>query len=100
VPARRGAGRLHIILKLANGRWLISDQSDGESLDWRVREFNVQDLRWRVLEIKEVVEGAWARKPDLMPGGASDACSRVDWMEVWGKAAPRDGRTAARRVRP
>jgi hypothetical protein len=95
-----GFRRLHIILKLANGRWLISDQSDGESLDWRVREFNVQDLRWRVLQIKDVVEGAWTQRTDLsrvdevgftdlMPGGASDACSRVDWIEVYGKAVPR-----------
>jgi len=27
-----------VILKLADGNWLISDQSDGASADWRERE--------------------------------------------------------------
>src|SRR5574342_228183 len=34
-----GYRQLRIILKLADGSWLVSDQSDGPSLDWRVREF-------------------------------------------------------------
>ena len=25
-----------------------------------------------------------------MPGGNSDACSRVDWIAVYGRAAPRN----------
>jgi hypothetical protein len=25
---------------------------------------------------------------DLMPGGGSDACSRLDWIEVYGKPVP------------
>ena len=95
-----GFRQLHIILKLANGSWIIGDTGDGESLDWRVREFNIQDLRWRVLNIKDVVEGARLERPDLsrvdevgftdlMPGGSSDACSRIDWMEVYGKTVLR-----------
>ena len=42
----------------------------------------------------------WAKDPDLsrvdeigftdlMHGGGSPACSRLDWIEVWGKAVPR-----------
>lgn len=95
-----GFRRLHIILKLANGSWLVGDESDGASGDWRVREFKIQDLRWRVLKIRDVVEGALVEHPDLsrvdeigftdlMPGGNSDASSRVDWIEVYGRPVPR-----------
>ena len=37
-----GFRELRIILKLANGAWLVGDQSDGPSEDWRVREFNLR----------------------------------------------------------
>jgi hypothetical protein len=91
---------LRIVLKLADGRWLVSDQYDGPSEDWRVREFNFADIRWRRLDIKTVTEGAWEPKPDLsrvdeigftdlMSGGQSAACSRVDWIEVDGRPVKR-----------
>ena len=91
---------LRIVLKQADGRWLVSDQYDGPSDDWRVREFNFADIRWRRLDIKTIIEGAWEPKPDLtkvdeigftdlMTGGQSIACSRIDWIEV-------DGRTVKR----
>ena len=60
-----GFRELRIIVKLANGTWLVSDASDGPSEDWRVREFNIPDIRWRKLDIKTVIEGAWVEKPDL-----------------------------------
>ena len=93
-----GFHELRIILKLA-GSWLISDQSDGPSEDWRVREFNLADIRWRRLDIAKVVEGAWVDRPnlaqvseigwtDLMAGGGTPASSRVDWVEVYGKRIP------------
>ncbi len=95
-----GFRQLRVILKLADGRWLVSDQADDESTDWRVREFIVADLRWRVLDIKKVSEGKWEPKPDLskvdeigwtdlMTGGGTPASSRVDWIEVYAKAVPR-----------
>lgn len=95
-----GFRELRIILKLAGGTWLVSDRFDGASEDWRVLEFNVSDIRWRKLDIKTVVEGAWVDKPDLskvdeigwtdlMTGGGSIACSRVDWIEVYGRAVKR-----------
>jgi hypothetical protein len=49
-----------MILKLSNGTWLVSDQADGESLDWRVWERNVANLPWRRFDIRAVVE-----RPDL-----------------------------------
>jgi hypothetical protein len=91
---------LRIVLKLGNGRWLVSEEYDGPSEDWRVREFNFADIRWRRLDIKTITEGAWEPKPDLsrvdeigftdlMTGGQSVACSRVDWIEVDGRPVKR-----------
>jgi hypothetical protein len=95
-----GFRQLRLIVKMADGRWLVSDQADGESADWRITEFNVADLRWRLLDIKTVTEGRWEPKPDLsrvdeigftdlMPGGGTPASSRLDWIEVDGGAVPR-----------
>ena len=96
-----GFRRLRILLKTADGAWLVSDQSDDDSLDWRVREFNLADVRWRTLDIDKVVEGGFAKTvdlsrvaevgvTDLMRGGGTPASSRLDWIEVYGRpvAAP------------
>jgi len=91
---------LRIVLKLADGKWLVSDQYDDASEDWRVREFNFSGIRWRRLDITTVTEDAWEPKPDLgkvdeigftdlMSGGQSAACSRVDWIEVDGRPVKR-----------
>jgi hypothetical protein len=91
---------LRILLKLADGTWLISDQCDGRSGDWRIREFNISDIKWYTLDIKTITERKPVEDPDLskvdeigftdgMPGGRSDACSRVDWIEVYGKPVKR-----------
>lgn len=96
-----GFRQLRIILKLANGKWIVSDQSDGDSVDWRIREFNVADLRWRALDITTVTEGKWEPNPDLgrveeigctdlMAGGRTAASSRLDWIEVHGRGVPRE----------
>ena len=65
-------------------------------------------FRWRTsvgerLIFEKIVEGRWVDKPDLahvdeigftdvMTGGGSDACSRVDWIEVWARRLPRTPR--------
>lgn len=90
-----GLRNLRIILKLADGSWLVSDQYDGASVDWRIREFNLQDIVWYELDIQRVVEGSRVTNPnltkvdeigftDLMRGGRSNASSRIDWIEVYG----------------
>jgi len=95
-----GFRQLRVILQLADGTWLISDQSDGPSEDWRIREFNLADVRWRKLDIGKVIEGPWVDRPnlakvseigwtDLMVGGGTPASSRVDWIEVYGKPVKR-----------
>jgi hypothetical protein len=95
-----GFRQLRIILKLGDGKWIVSDQSDDDSADWREREFNVADLRWRVLDIAKVTEGKWDPAPnlskveevgftDLMAGGGTPASSRLDWIEVHARGVPR-----------
>jgi hypothetical protein len=97
---QEGFRQTHIIVKLTNGSWLISDESDGASADWREREFPIAGIHWRSLNIDKVVEGEWVDHPDLgrvdeigwtdlMTGGGSSACSRVDWIEVYGKPVKR-----------
>lgn len=92
---------LHVLLKLADGTWLVSDQCDDRSSDWRIREFNISDILWYRLDIETIAETQPVSDPDLtrvdeigftdlMSGGLSAACSRVDWIEVYGKAVKRD----------
>jgi hypothetical protein len=58
--------RLHIILKLASGTWLVSDQADDATKDWREREFNFADIHWRRLDIEKVTEGFTGRNEHLI----------------------------------
>jgi hypothetical protein len=91
---------LHLVIKLADGTWLVSEQSDGSSKDWRIHEFNMMDIDWYKLQIGTVVETVPVSNPDLskvdeigftdlMRGGESNACSRLDWIEVYGQPVPR-----------
>lgn len=90
-----GFRQLRLILQLADGSWIISEQSDGPSTDWREVEWNISDIQWWTLDIDKVVE----KKPandvdlskvvavgwtDLMRGGGSPASSRLDWIEIYG----------------
>lgn len=90
-----GFHQLHILLKLADGTWLVSDVSDPPSTDWRISEFNISDIQWMGVdmalisatrpienpELSKVEEIGWT---DFMRGGGSLASSRVDWIEVIG----------------
>lgn len=95
-----GLRSLHIVLKLADGTWLVSVQGDSMSTDWRITEFIIKDLKWYSLNIRSVIEKIPVLNPDLskvdeigftdlMTGGGSDACSRLDWIEVYGKSVSR-----------
>lgn len=90
-----GLRQLRITLKLANGTWLVSNLSDGPSKDWRIKEFNISDITWHNLDPVRIVETGLAKNPDLsqveeigftdlMSGGKSSSCSRLDWIEVYG----------------
>lgn len=97
---------LHPIVKLADGTWLIGDHGDGYTTDWIVSEFSLYDVRWRHLDIEQVIEdrpdGVWTDKPDLSrveefgftdlmkgSGHGGAGSSRIDWIEVYGKSVPR-----------
>jgi hypothetical protein len=95
-----GLRQLRIALKKADGTWLVSDQFDDATKDWRIKEFNLQDINWYKLDIDSVVEKGPVNDPDLsnieeigftdlMPGGQSASCSRLDWIEVYGKPVRR-----------
>jgi hypothetical protein len=97
---QQGFRQLHLVIKLADGTWLVSEQADGPSKDWRTHEFNMMDIDWYRLQIGEVVETVPVKDPDLskvdevgftdlMRGGQSNACSRLDWIEVYGKTVQR-----------
>jgi hypothetical protein len=97
-----GFRSLRIVLKLGNGTWVVGDAADGETSDWHVREFALADVRWRVLDIDTVVEGRGLPETDLsrvlevgftdlMRGGRTPASSRLDWIEVYGRAVPTNG---------
>ena len=101
-----GFRQLRLVLKLADGRFLISDKYAGPAEDWNVQEISIRDVRWRLLIIRDprMYEDAWVEKPDLtkvdeigftdlMVGGPgfSSGTSRVDWIEVHGGRVKRTG---------
>src|SRR6516225_5971435 len=51
-----GFRQLHLIVKLADGTWLISDESTGASRDWRESELLIADLHWRKLDIENILK--------------------------------------------
>jgi peptidoglycan/xylan/chitin deacetylase (PgdA/CDA1 family) len=88
-----GFHELHLIVQIDEKTWLVSDQSDGASAEWREREFAIADLTWRTLDINQIVEGRPVERPnlskvlaigvtDLRGGGGTPASSRLDWIEV------------------
>lgn len=96
-----GFRQLRIVLGLAGGSWLVSDAATGASADWLESEFNLADLHWRRLTINTMIERDWVQAPDLsrvreigftdlMTGGESAACSRLDWIEVYARPVTAD----------
>ena len=84
--------------------WLVGDHATGFSTDWVESQIQLADVRWRNLNIEDVVEGRgdkWVENPNLSRveeigftelmrgGGHGSAGSRIDWIEVYGKPVPR-----------
>ncbi len=98
-----GLHRVHPIVKLADGTWLVGDRGDGTVTDWRMSEINFSELRWLRLDIDKVVtKGNFVQNPDLSkvdeigfvdlmpgsghgPGGWSDVAA----IEVYANAVKR-----------
>ncbi len=90
-----GFHELRLLIQVDPKQWLVADQGDGPSADWRERQFSIPDLTWRSLDITRIVEGRAVEKPDLSKvlaigvtdlraGGGTPASSRLDWIEVYG----------------
>ncbi len=107
-----GFHMLHPIVKLADGTWLVGDHAAEFSTDWVESQIQVADIRWRRLDIQDVVEGRgemWVEKPDLSRveevgftemmrgGGHGGSGARLDWIEVYGKPVPRTAATTSNR---
>ncbi len=94
---QQGGHVLKVILELENGTWLVSDAGFGETPDWHEFSVKPSQLTWSALDIKTIQAGERVRNPDLsrvrsvgwtdlMKGEGSAGCTRVDWIEVYGKA--------------
>ncbi|MGH9308351.1 MAG: hypothetical protein ACRD1U_03205, partial [Vicinamibacterales bacterium] len=92
-----GFHELRLIVQVDSTAWLIADQGDDASADWREREFSIPDLAWRSFDITRIVEGRTVERPDLSnvlaigvtdlrAGGGTPASSRLDWIEVYANA--------------
>ena len=90
-----GFRELHLLIKLDDGTWLVSKEADAASSDWRISEFNLADIHWYGIDMNTITEQKPILNPDLskveeigftdlMAGGQSIACSRLDWIEVYG----------------
>ena len=96
---------LRPIVKLANGTWLVGTRRPVSRMTGSSQNFFSGDVRWRTLDIEQVVEGRearWMDNPDLSrveeigftdlmrgAGHGSGGGSRVDWIQVTGKPVPR-----------
>jgi len=105
---------LRPVLKLADGTFLVGSHVESYAQDWLETEFALADVRWRVLDEKNVVESrmeaGWKSNPDLTrvdevgftdltrgSGGGPGGGSRVDWIEVYGFPLARESGKAVSR---
>lgn len=94
------------VLKLADGTFLIGDHTDAEVLEYKQFEFFLADVHWLKLEMPKVQgKGTVLDKvdlskveavgfADLTPGSGHGlgGFSDMGWMEVYGKAVPREAK--------
>ena len=105
-----GLHQLRLMIKLASGEMLVSDQFVGASSDWQVSDLIIRDLRWRALDTEHMNDasmarggGQWLPSPDLSRvaeigwtdlqagsgHGTQGGSSRVKSIEVYGRRMPR-----------
>jgi hypothetical protein len=98
-----GFHQVRLIVKLADGTWLVGDHTDGSVTDWLQSDFSLADVRWLRLDITAVVtKGNIVDKPDLnkvdeigfvdlLPGSGHGPGGWIDVaaIEVFGKAVKR-----------
>lgn len=98
-----GFHQVRVVVKLADGTWLVGDRPTGPSLDFNETDVSIADLRWLKLDIARVVAvGDWVEHPnlskvdevgfaDLMPGSGHGPGGYVNVgrIEVYGKPVKR-----------
>jgi hypothetical protein len=99
-----GFHKVHPVLKLADGTWLIGDHEDAYVFEYHESEFYLSEVRWLKLDMPKVMtKGTLLDKvdlskvdavgfADLTPGSGHGlgGFSDVAWIEVYGKPVPRD----------
>ncbi len=107
---------LHIVIKTADGRYFVSEESSGESSAWMNVEYVLSDLHWRSLLMTDTPTNASNKRApdpklvpiipqakaspdlgkveevgfsDLMPGGWIPSTSRVNAFALYGKKISR-----------
>lgn len=96
-----GFRNLHLVIQMASGNWFVSNIAAKPSTVWQVYDFVIKDIKWSLINMKTVTPGDVVVNPevhygdnwlsqidkigftDLMNGGLSNACSRIDWIEVY-----------------
>ena len=89
---------LRVVVGLDDGGWLVGYRGAGETPDWHDYTIDLTTADWRTLNIETVTVGEKVEKPDLSrvrsvgftdleQGGQSASCSRLDWIEVFGRMA-------------
>jgi hypothetical protein len=98
-----GLHAIRPVVKLADGTWLVGDQTTGSTVGWLQSELAFKNMQWLKLDPEQAVtHGVWVEHPDLTkvdevgfvdlmpgsghgPGGWSDVAE----IEVYGKPVPR-----------
>ncbi len=94
---------LRVVVELADGSWLVSVRGTGETPGWHEFSVGLAGMGWKTLDIDTVTAGDTVENPDLshvrsigftdlMVGGQSAVCSRLDWIEVYGRQTGRERR--------
>ena len=89
-----------VVLRLADGTWLISDHNQGGLPDWVEDTYTIKDYHWYRLDINTFTDGLEVLTPDFRKvDEIGCACStedgkscadappgllRLDWLEVYG----------------
>jgi hypothetical protein len=66
VTKMSGFHKIHPIVKLADGTWLVGDTADGSVADWLQSDIALSEVRWLKLDIEKIeTKGNWVDHPDL-----------------------------------
>jgi hypothetical protein len=72
-----GFHKVHPMIKLADGTYLVGDHGDGSTLDWHTDEFSIGDVRWLKLNAQKLLtSGDFVKNPDL------SKVDEVGWVDL------------------